>query len=219
MYLTRQIISTCAIALIAGSASADTVAIFGDASSSIENTGAKFTGSVGYDFVSGNTGTLTVSLTNTTPESVGGFLTGFAFDIASIDASASATLFSATNTNFLNTGEEDASPFGTFDAGAALRANWSGGGNPNFGIPAILGVEAGTTETFIFTVSASDASTLSAASFLGDSGNWFAVRFRGLNDGGSDKLLVNVVPLPTSALAGLGMLGLGLGIRTARRRR
>ena len=207
-----KIIATCAIAMTAVGANADTVAIFGDIASSNGNTGASFSGSVGYDFVSGNTGTLTVSLTNTTAPSIGGFLTGFVFDIAGVDAGASATLSSATNSNFLNTGSENASPFGTFEAGAALGANWSGGGNPSFGLA------IGNTGTFEFLVTASDASSLSASSFFGDTGDWFAVRFRGLDNGGSDKLLVNVVPLPSAAIAGLGMLGLGLGVRTARRR-
>lgn len=212
----RTTLATCAIAAITGAASADTVNIFGDSSSSIGNTGVSFTGSIGYNFESGSIGTLTVSLTNTTEESVGGYLTGFVFDIASIDANASATLFSGTNAYFEDTGEENASPFGTFDAGAALGANWSGGPTPAFGIPAILGLEAGPNEIFVFTVSANDASTLSAASFLGDDMNWFAVRFRGLTNGDSDKLLV--VPVPTSLLAGAGMLGLCFGARTIRRR-
>ena len=212
MKTRNKIITTCAIAMIAGSVNADTVAFFGDIASSNGMTGASFSGSVGYDFVSGNTGTLTVSLTNTTAPSIGGFLTGFVFDIAGVDAGASATLSSATNSNFLNTGSENAMPFGIFEAGAALKAKWEGGGPPSDGLA------IGDSGIFEFIVNASDASSLSASSFLGDTGDWFAVRFRGLDNGGSDKLLINVVPLPSAAVAGLGMLGLGLGVRTARRR-
>ena len=58
-------------------------------------------------------------------------------------------------------------------------------------------------------------------SFLGD-GDDIALRFRGLNNNASDKLLgmedpeLNVVPLPAPVLAGGAMLGLGLGVRRFR---
>ena len=219
MKRAHHTLTTCAIALIASTVHADTVPIFGDSSTSIGNTGSSFSGSINYAFDGGSLGTLTIILTNITPESVGGYLTGFVFDIASADGGASVALASGTNTNFLDTGPETASPFGDFDAGAALNASWTGGGNPSDGIPGILGMNAGTTETFVFDITASDASALSAASFLGDYGNWFAVRFRGLSNGGSDKLLITIIPLPKSSLAGLGLLGLGLAVRTARRYR
>ena len=219
MRKTHQVISSSILTLLIGTAHADIVLIAGDASTSMENTGSSFTGSVDYAFNTGSMGTLTIILTNTTPESVGGYLTGFVFDIATADAGATVALSSATNANFLDTGAETASPFGDFDAGASLNANWAGGGNPSDGIPAIMGMNAGTTETYVFDITASDAAALSAFSFLGDNGDWFAVRFRGLNDGGSDKLLITVIPLPNAALAGIGMLGLGLGVRTIRRRR
>lgn len=193
---------------------ADTVQISGNASSSIENSGSSFAGSISYNYNSGSSGTLVVTLQNTSASSVGGFLTGFVFDITSADSSASATLTSGTNTNFLNTGTESASPFGTFDAGAALGANWTGGGSPNGG----LAVNA--TGVFTFLVSASDASSRVASNFLG-TGSDFAVRFKGLNDGGSDKVLgseISVVPVPLAAYAGAGMLGLCFGARSIRRR-
>jgi len=219
MKRAHHTLTTCAIALIASTVHADTVPIFGDSSTSIGNTGSSFSGSINYAFDGGSLGTLTIILTNTTPESVGGYLTGFVFDIATADAGASVALSSATNANFLDTGPQTASPFGDFDAGAALNANWAGGGNPSDGIPAIMGMNAGTTETFVFDITATDAATLSALSFLGDSGDWFAVRFRGLSNDGSDKLLITIIPLPNAALAGFGLLGLGLGVRTIRRRR
>lgn len=202
--------------MVTSFASAGLVNIAGNSATSIESTGSQFTGSMNYVFNSGTTGTMTITLNNTTSSSVGGYLTGFVFDIASMDSSASATLSSTTNSNFLNTGSESAAPFGMFDAGAALGANWTGGGNPNGGIG------AGLSAMFVFNISASDASSLTTMSFLG-MGTDLAVRFRGLNNGGSDKILIqeqpplNIVPLPTGVLAGAGMLGLGLGVRTVRR--
>lgn len=200
--------TTCALAtigLIAASASADFASISGDASTSIGNTGVAFDAMLDYTFNGGSSGTLTIDISNSTVEgSVGGYLTGFVFNILSSDAFASASLVSGTNPSFLDTGIENAEPFGMFDAGAALGANWQGGGNPSFG----LGV--GQMGSFAFAITASDADLLSAMSFVG-SGEDFAVRFRGLNDGGSDKLLA---PAPgTSAIALLG-----LGMMTRRRR-
>ena len=95
-------------------------------------------------------------------------------------------------------------PFGQFDAGAALGANWSGGGSPLFGLA------VGESGLFEFTITATDADLLSTANFYG-AGDEFAVRFRGLDNGGSDKL---VTPAPgTGALA---LLGLGLATRRRR---
>ena len=128
--MVRLTITGCALLAMVGTAQGAMVNIMGDTNTSIENTGASFTGTLNYSFVSGTSGTLVVTLNNTSASSVGGYLTGFVFNIASADSGASATLSSATNTNFLDTGTESASPFGTFDAGAALGANWTGGGSP-----------------------------------------------------------------------------------------
>lgn len=213
--MIRHTLGICAIAALAGIASADIVEISGNSSSSIEHTGASFAGSLEYSYDHGEHGILTVTLTNTTSNSVGGYLTGFVFDVASADHDFEAELDDASNDHFQDTGHEAANPFGDFDAGAALRANWNGGGNPT------LGLAAGQSGVFEFEIEADDASSLTASSFLGLDGNWFAVRFRGLDNGNSDKILGNsvVVPLPTSVLAGLGMLGVGLGVRTVQRRR
>ena len=202
-------ISTCAltttIGLIAASANADIVSISGDSTTSIANTGVAFSAMLDYTYQGGTSGTLTIDISNTTTEgSVGGYLTGFVFNILSSDAIASASLVSGTNSSFLDTGVENAAPFGMFDAGAALGANWQGGGKPSFG----LGV--GQAGSFEFAITASDADLLSAMSFVG-SGEDFAVRFRGLNDGGSDKLLAPAPGTSAVALLGLGMI--------ARRRR
>ncbi|MCL4220292.1 MAG: hypothetical protein KJZ65_02870 [Phycisphaerales bacterium] len=191
---------------LAGAAQADIVNISGSVMNSTEQTGANYTGTLDYTYGGGSSGTLIVSLTNTTPGGVGGFLTGFVFNINSTDAGASAILTSTTNANFLNTGNESASPYGNFDAGAALGANWTGGGSPADGIA------VGGSATFTFAVTALDANLLSASSFMNGPNQWnFLVRFRGLANGGSDK--VPGVPAP-GALALLG-----LGAAAARRRR
>lgn len=187
---------TCAIAC--AGAQADIVGLSGSVDDSAEQTGATFSGAIEYLSTGGGLGDLIISLANDTPVEVGGFLTGFVFNIDSADPAAAATLVSATNPNFLDTGGADALPFGFFDAGAALGGNWSGGGAPSGGIgPGAFGV-------FTFRVSASDADLLTASSFLSGPNEFdFVVRFRGLADGGSDK-----VPVPTpGALAALGIAG------------
>lgn len=199
-------ISAFAIALTATAASAGSLNIAGGMEQSMGSTGACFEGGIEYTFNGGTDGTLTISLTNMTDLSVGGYLTGFVFNIDSVDAGASASLLSTTDADFLDTGAENAAPFGMFMAGAALGANWEGGGNPSNGIA------MGVTETFVFSVSASDASTLDAINFIGNTGDNFAVRFRGLHNGDSDK--VSTIPAPgTGALA---MLGLGIASRRRR---
>lgn len=199
-------LSVIAVLAVAAGAQADIVNISGSVLDSTEQTGANYAGSLNYTYGGGSSGSLIVSLTNTTPGGVGGFLTGFVFNINSTDAGASAILTSTTNANFLNTGNEAAPPFGNFDAGAALGADWTGGGSPTGGIA------VGGSAMFTFAISALDANTLSAASFMTGPNNWnFLVRFRGLANGGSDK--VPGVPAP-GALALLG-----LGAAAARRRR
>lgn len=220
MNLKMRLMLGVSLALCAGSVSADTVDFMSDSSSTTNSswTGAEITGSIEYNYASGNNGVLTFSFTNTSDSSVGGFLTGLVFNINSADSGASATLSSTTDSDFLNTGTEAANPFGTFDAGAALNANWTGGGNPS------RGLSIGSSLTLVFNVMASDASSLTAMSFLGD-GDDIALRFRGLNNGASDKLLgmedpeLNVVPLPAPVFAGGAMLGLGLGVRRLRNRK
>jgi len=179
--------------------------IQGDTGNSTEGLG-DFTGTIDYTSTGGDTGTLIIELTNTSDPSNGGFLTAFVFNINSSDDSASATLSSTTDDDFLNlTGDGlEAPPFGTFEAGAGLHGEFLGGGSPNGGIV------VGDTETFTFDIVASDADTLESRDFvLGPNEFDFVVRFRGFEDGGSDKVPgvpVNIIPLPAPiALAGIGL--------------
>ena len=200
--MIRSTLTACAALALAGTASADMIDISGDVFGSTGMTGATFMGTLEYTYNGGDSGTLAVSLTNDTPMDVGGYLTGFVFNVDSVDAVAA--LSSTTDPDFLNTGVENAAPFGMFDAGAALNADWTGGGNPSFGMA------IGVTEMFEFSVMASDANLLTASSFLGD-GNDFVVRFRGLLDGGSDK-----VPVPAPGAGALALVGLALAGRRRR---
>ncbi len=162
-------------------------------------------GSMSYSFVSGNLGKLTISLTNVAPAPNGGFLTGLAFNIVSADSGATASLFSKTNASFLGMTHVNTAPFGTFDAGAALGGNWTGGGNPS------PGIAVGSSATFVFNITASDASTRHAADFLGSGSEELALRFRGFENGGSDKIQV-----PAAGPIGLAAAGM---LHAARRKR
>lgn len=179
--------------------------------SGVGNAGlGSYTGSITYD----NDGLLTISLTNTTDPGIGGFITGFLFNI---NGNATATLSPSPQHFFQNTGSENGAPYGTFEAGAALGGNFLGGGNPNFGI----GV--GNTGTFTFNVTGSDKSSLTAQDFItqissqGDKEAAFLVRFKGMANNGSDKVPGVMVPLPSAAAAGLTLLG-ALGARCGLRR-
>lgn len=207
-----------ALSITSGAALADTVnfTTIAGSTTNATPTGVSLDGSIEYTHTGGNAGQLVFSITNTTSSSVGGFFTGLVFNIGSADNAATATLSATSDSDFRDTGAEAANPFGMFDAGVALNANWSGGGNPT------RGIGAGLSAVFTFIINANDASTLSAMDFLGN-GDDIAIRFRGLANGGSDKLLVeepplNIVPLPAPALAGGALLGLGLAARRLRAR-
>src|SRR5688572_30966890 len=111
---------------VPAAARADVIEITSFSPGSTEGIGA-FSGTVEYVGQTATTGLLTVSLTNTSPADNGGFITGFVLRIESIDTSASATLWTATHP-FLDLGEEDAPPFGMFDAGGEMGGEWTGGG-------------------------------------------------------------------------------------------
>ncbi len=166
-----------------------------------------FAGSMSYTSSTATAGTLTINITNTTPASTGGFITGLVFNIPG--QGGSATLTSASKSSFLNTGSESGQPFGTFEAGAAIGASFLGGGSPTSGIA------VGQTGTFVFAVTSSIAGSILAADFINPSGNKpnFVVRFRGMECDGSDKV-PGQVPAPAAA----GLLALG-GLISARRRR
>lgn len=195
-------VALAAFVLAAPAAMADVVPFWSNPSASTDGLGA-YSGTASFDVTGATTGVLTVMLTNVSPPANGGKITGVVFNLASADANAAAVLTGATHP-FLNTGAESASPFGVFEAGAALGGSWLGGGSPN------AGISVGMTGTFTFSVSATDAAELSAGDFLSDG---LVVRFRGFANGGSDK--VPAVPAPAAGVM-LGLLAAGVAVRRRR---
>ncbi len=180
-------------------ASADIVNIVSDTNNSTEGLG-NFTGTLQYDYQMENMGLLTVIMLNTSDEANGGWITGLIFNFGTSDENATADLAGATHP-FGNAPGQNGAPYGDpFMGGAALGGNWQGGGDPS------LGIGVGESGTSSFDITAIDADLLSAGSFLQGPYDFnFIVRFRGFENGGSDK--VPAVPAPGAfALLGLGVL-------------
>jgi len=196
-------VACAAVMGLAVAASADSIQIQGDMANSSEGL-ADYTGLIDWSFPGvGNTGTVAISLTN--QSAVGGFITAFVFNVDSADTNLSISLTSASNGNFSELLGADAGPFGgPYDGGASIGGGFLGGGSPSGGIA------VGDTATFVFSITANDAGSLSALSFLdGPSPFNFIVRFRGLDDGGSDMVPGTLVPAPgaIALLAAAGLIG------------
>jgi hypothetical protein len=228
MITKRIFIATfCVLAAVipAVNTRADAIVIHGDTSSSTSDIG-NFTGLVNYGYnPSLGFFDLTISLTNTSGDP-NLKITGFVFN--SDVNQVFATLKPNPTASFENIAGSKASPFGTFEFGAALGGDWLGGGSPADGI------QKNASQTFHFAVTTTDAtlnlSSLTPTDFLtefghdpsaGYPGQAFVVRFKG---SGSDKVPTDTggtpgpgLPLPSSALSGLGLLGsFGLIRRRAR---
>src|SRR5690554_2337249 len=102
-------------ALCAATSTADVILIESDTLNSEWGLG-EFTGSIEYE--AGAVGTLTITLTNTSAPSNGGFLTAFVFNVNSSDAGVSASLTSSTHAGMTALVGQAAGSFGTFLAGA-----------------------------------------------------------------------------------------------------
>lgn len=194
-------------------ASAAPVPIQSDSAHSTEGIGS-FTGTLSY---TPGTAILEILLTNTTAS---GFITGVAFNINSMDATAFATYLPAMGDAFVNlVGPVAASPFGSFDAAASLPGGggFNGSGSPN------SGVGSGVSKLFRFQITASDAGSLDELDFISSQNATnqadLLVRIRGITTGaGSDKVPGLVVVIPAPMGVSLGLAGLA-GVASLRRRR
>jgi len=211
-------------AVVAGMAHADTVKIASDGGTSTSLLGS-FTGTVEFNGsgIGGGPANLAFTLTNTSPASNGGYLTGFVFNVAKdgltvtyIDADGAKKGFDDLSTDKALSGN----PYGSFEEGAALGGVFLGGANPADGIA------VGQTRQFLFTVGG-NLGGVNAMTFLseesvptgGNDGQVFVARFKGFFNDGSDKVVAGeVVPVPIAAWGG-GMLLAGLGTARAARRR
>ena len=158
-----------------------------------------FTGTLDYSFSSATAGTLQVNLTNSASTSAGGRLVAFVFNNpgnlitgVNLTAAPSAAWDEIGGTTFQNS--ISASPMGDFDIGASVTGEFLGGGSPN---PGYL---PGNSGSFTFSLTAaSGLNTLTTQSFisaLNTTGDFFAVRFRGFNNDGSDKVRGTLSPVP-----------------------
>ncbi|MBM4273635.1 MAG: PEP-CTERM sorting domain-containing protein [Deltaproteobacteria bacterium] len=181
-----------------------------------------FSGTFSYSLtpVSSTNALLTVQLQNTSPPDNGGFITAFAFN--NPEDKITNVVLTATDPDFHMIGGPNfqnnikTSPYGNFDIGASISSSFLSGGNPN------KGIGVGSTETFTFNLTGTGLNSLNEWSFVnelsenpqGGDAYWFLARFRGFNDGSSDKVFAvpsgGGVPLPSSIiLLGSGLLGLG----------
>lgn len=180
-----------------------------------------FVGDFSYNAIEAE---LDVSITNTSDVNNGGYITAFAFN--NPFDSITGVSFSSSDPDFNLIGGSDfdnsisSMPYGQFDIGASISNAFLGGGQPQ------KGIGVGDTETFTFSLTGTGTafSNLNIQDFLGELsiGNstdkqpgFFIARFRGFNDGGSNKTLGDIpstVPEPaTIALVGIGLAGLACG--------
>ena len=178
-----------------------------------------FEGSLNYTLMK-DSALLEIQLTNTSPASMGGYITGLAFN----NPLGYITGVTYSDTHFKLIGDPaydngiNGMPMGYFDIGAAMGDDWMGGGDPK------PGIGVGQTKLFSFNLTGTNLGLLDETSFLNalsyggspEMGDQFlGLRFRGFVNGGSDKVPAYPDPDPqtpeptTVLLLGSGFLGFG----------
>ena len=205
---------TASVALVlaaAGAAQADIINFVSNNAASSNNL-ASFTGSVSTTVIDSLHSLVTVTVTNTSAPANGGYLTGIVIANENEFGSLIINLISVTDGDFSDTSTESASPFGSFKGGAALGANWTGGGNPT------VGAAPGSTVSFTFAVNGNGAGFIPAASYISavNGDQQMVFRFRGFNNEGSDKVPTMLTTVPTPGATALALVS---GLMFTRRRR
>jgi hypothetical protein len=235
----RPLVAAAVIALLA-SASSARAGVISTATIADSELPGLFTGSVKYDWVSSTSATLTISLTNVSPVANGGYITAVAFndpnkaagtdgrtavDFTKVTLASGPANFSLIGSTALTSQNSiSGSPYGGFDLAASNSTAVLGGGTPT------TGVGVNQTGTFVFNITGTGLNAYSAQQFLStystDGSSALLVRFKGFNNGLSDKDVigktnpgtpgtppgVNAVPAPPAAvLAGMGFGCLLLG--------
>lgn len=207
-------LATAMVASIVSAAGAAVLPITSNTSLSTEGLGA-FNGTLNYTYLGGTNGQLDVTLTNTTPLSIGGFITAFMFRPPSDMGPLTSSLISSSAPAMVNIpAGASGSPFGgTWIGGAGIDGQWLSGGNP------AGGVGIGQTGSWSFSIVGTNAGSLTSDSFVsGDDqpdSYAFIVRFRGMTDPRADSDKVPAYELPAPGAAAL--LGLA-GVMTRRRK-
>jgi len=204
-------------------AKSEALQISADTANSTEGLG-KFVATIDYVAYSSSSARLDIAITNTSAAGNGGYITGIAFNNPSNKITSVYNYYSLDPAFKLIGGTDykngiDGDPFGKLDIGAASGADFLGGGSPGQGIP-ING-----SGFFQFFLTGTGLTTLNELSFTkeysedGSKSAFFLVRFKGFNDGGSDKVPGTMdpgVPLPepgTLLLLGLGLIGIAIVMR------
>ena len=181
----RALAAAAMLALGASYVSAGTTSVNFTSDTSLKHLGS-FAGTATYDSTAGK---LTLVVQNTTPTATGGFLTAFAFDVAgdSVAKYEDPDGGHKPNTNGFDDirnkkGVVNAAPFGKYEAGAGLDGKWLPGGFKR-------GIAAGASQTFVFDVTGTGASSLNVGDFFsgGNTGLNIVASFKGIKHGRIDR--------------------------------